>query len=329
MEITDLEQAKEFAQADDRTRDLIVVREQEDDGEDEEENTDREFDFGEAPIGTDVADNLQELVVDSISEQIEKCRDGEKSFEEYNVSNVNKDVPPVQHLSSEEFPFTDSISDLVERRRNFADSSYEPPRPDFQAIRVKSSDGGILVAFRNYTNHQIVSQSNRSWIMMRGERYDTFENELVSLPKEVDAIYYDGVFYVFKQKSFEDIFNYTEHLKDTADEVFDTIEESDVLIHDMDGFRERSKQDRNKLRKLHEVAENGISDELTMDTAKGIIDDYDLDLEVEENDDGEEGIRIPNGRLVWTAIRLFNNDHLESPVNADRFQVYGKDKRSD
>ena len=88
-------------------------------------------------------------------------------------------------------------------------------------------------------------------------------------------------------------------------------------------------RDSSKLRKLHEVSESGIAEELDLDTAKDIINDYELPLDITENGDGEEGIKIPNGRHVWTAIRLFNNDHLESPVNEDHFQVYNKDKRSD
>jgi hypothetical protein len=66
-----------------------------------------------------------------------------------------------------------------------------------------------------------------------------------------------------------------------------------------------------------------------MEQARGIIEEFDLDLEVTENGSGEEGIALPDGRRVWQLIGLFNNDHLVSPIDDARFRVFGKEKRSD
>lgn len=322
MNISDFEKASDFAKEEDRTRDLLVARES---GEEESG-----FDIGEVPLGEEIADKLQELVKNSIKDHIDDCKSGKKDFEEHDINNVDKDKTPVQYINLEnnDFPFVETIQNLA-NNHNFPDTSYKDPRPDFQAIRIKNSDGKKLVALRNYTNHQLVGQKDRYLMWFKDNRYDKFEDEVIKLPNKIDAIYYDNTIYIFKQRSFEDIFDYEEHLIQEVESVYEEIEESDVLIHNMDEFQQRANNDREKLRKLHEVSRNGITDELTMERAQMIIDEYDLNLELEENEDGEKGIRIPNGRLVWTAIRLFNNDHLESPVNQDQFQVYSKDKRSD
>lgn len=151
---------------------------------------------------------------------------------------------------------------------------------------------------------------------------------MVALPNKLDAVYFDDVFFIFKQKNFEDTFDWVEELEEQTNEVFDTIRSSDVLIHNLGELTTRVDNDRRKMRKLYEVSYNGIVDDLDMPTAKHIIDEFDLDLDITENNSGEEGIEIPDGHKVWDAIRLFNNDHLVSPVDESRFQVYGKDKRN-
>lgn len=165
-------------------------------------------------------------------------------------------------------------------------------------------------------------------MMLQGQEYTSVnEGELVSLPQKIDAVYFDGEFFIFKQRSFEDTFDWVDELEDTVVETFKTIEDSDVLIHDMSEFRERVLNHRSKMRKVYEVSESGITSDLDMNQAKAIIDKFKLDLDIKENGNGEEGISIPDGHRVWDAIRLFNNDHLVSPVDSSRFQVYGKEQR--
>lgn len=325
MELDELKDAKDFAESDERTRDIILGREVDEDNDDG-----KEFNFGEVPINQEIGDYIQETVVNRIKKRINKCENGESTFEGFDVSNINKDTNPVQYLQKEDFPFSDALEEAMESENNIEDTDYEEgSKPEFQAIRIKDSDCKMLIAIRNYTNRQIVNKKNSFFMKKSGDTYNKFEDEPVELPSKIDAIYYEGVFYIFKQQAFEDIFDYTDHLQDSAESVLDTIEDQGVPIHDMSDLREVAMRDSNKLRKLHEISESGIAEELDLETAKTIISEYELNLDIVENEDGEEGIRIPNGRHVWTAIRLFNNDHLESPVNDDRFQVYSKDRRSD
>jgi len=165
-------------------------------------------------------------------------------------------------------------------------------------------------------------------MFLSGEEYTKLEqDELVALPNRIDAVYFDTQIFVFNQKPFEDIFDWDEELQETVDSVCTRIESSDVLVHNMDTFKDHVLNDRTKMRKLYEVSEDGITDDLDMDVAEDMIDEFNLDLDIEENEEGEKGITVPNGHKVWDLIRLFNNDHLVSPVDAAKFQVYGKDRR--
>lgn len=312
--------ARTFAMGHGRTRDLIVAR----DSGSEEAN---DFEFGEIPAHRKVLDEVQQLVVNSIEDRIEDYQKGKRGLEEYSIENINKNPMPIQHLSRGAFPFFDAIEPLTESR-GFEETSYESPRPEFQAIRVKSEDE-MLIGFRHYTNRQVVGTDKKLIFFLEDNEYNKIEHELITLPAKLDAIYYDETFYVFKQKAFEDIFDWTDELEEQADRVFETIEESDVLVHNMQGFEDLVYNDTRKMRKLYEVSANGITSKLDMGQAKGIIDEFDLDLDVTKNGDGKEGIALPDGRRVWQLIGLFNNDHLVSPIDEARFRVFGKEKRSD
>lgn len=318
-DIEELADARTFAMGHGRTRDLIVAR-----TKDSEEAND--FEFGEIPAHREVLDEVQQLIVNAIGDRIEEYQKGKSDFKKYSIENINKDPMPIQHLSQGEFPFFDAIEPLIENR-GFDESSYESPRPEFQAIRVKSGDE-MLIGFRHYTNRQVVGPDKKVILFLQENEYSKVKDELITLPAKLDAIYYGETFYVFKQKAFEDIFEWTDELEERADQVFETIEKSDVLVHNMRGFKELVYNDTRKMRKLYEVSSNGITGKLDMEQAKGIIDEFNLDLDVTENASGEEGVELPDGRQVWQLIGLFNNDHLVSPVDEARFRVFGKEKRS-
>lgn len=318
-DINALSEARTFAMGHGLTRELLVARKQEADH--------LSFEFGEVPIHRPIGNDIQDLVKNRLKYRIDEVRDAKKTIEEYKLSNINREPSPIQFCRRDDFPMFDSMQELL-TESEFSDSSYEEPRPDFQVIRLRDRHGKNLLAFREYTNHQIIKMNRRALMVLKGKEYNKVgSGELVKLPKKVDAIFYDGVFFVFKQRNFEDCFDWVEELESTANETFDTIEESDVQIHNMAEFRERVFNHRTKMRKLYEVSQNGITSDLDMDMAKGIISEFDLNLDVKKNGKGEEGIELPNGHAVWDVIRLFNNDHLVSPVDSSRFQVFGKEKR--
>lgn len=321
-DIRTLEDARTFAMGHRRSCELIVARKKD---KDEQYNV---YEFGEVPVIHPIPNELKQVVIDRLERQIEQYQQGKRDIEAYSLTNLNRDDTPIQTLDRGGFPMFGAIEDLL-HVRTFPDSSYERPRPDFQVIRIKDSRDRTLLAFRRYTNYQLIREEKKSLIFLQDQEYTKVEqDEMVALPNKLDAIYYDEQFAVFEQKNFEDMFDWVEELEEQTHNVLVTIEESDVLVHDMDELQRRVGNDRRKMRKLYEVTQNGIVDDLDMPTAKGIIEEFDLQLDIETNSNGEEGIVIPDGHKVWDVIRLFNNDHLVSPVDDSRFQVYGKDKRN-
>ncbi|EMA56813.1 hypothetical protein C451_00365 [Halococcus thailandensis JCM 13552] len=139
-------------------------------------------------------------------------------------------------------------------------------------------------------------------------------------------MYLDGHIIVFNQKQFEDGFNYVDHFFDQSEDILDEIEAGPLNVTNMDDFRGWISNDRRKARKICQLSEFGIIDELDMSTATDIIDVHSLGLDITNGTGGSE-ISVPNGNKAWDMIKLLNNDHLVSPVNSEEFQATGGKRR--
>lgn len=163
-------------------------------------------------------------------DSLERAVDGDaKSFEPYHISNVDKDVEPLQHLEAESIPGFDRFEELVTNPDCDDTSFTDGDRPDFQTVRTKDADGNMVVAFQKYSNRQILGSSYRVKFSLSGDNeYDRVRNDLLAIPERVDALYYDGLLFVFNPSKFEDIFDYLEMYESRATAVFDGLEETEI-----------------------------------------------------------------------------------------------------
>lgn len=320
MEVDKLETARDFASSEEPVCDLIVGRER------SKEDSKEKFDFGEIPLHKNVSNELQELLVSFVTRELDNVHNGKRNIEPYNINNINRDDTPVQHVSLDEFPYSESIYNLIDGNE-FSETTYEEPRPDIQAIRLDDGRDNLLIGFREYTNHQVVRPSHRIRVLLKRNEYSRFEQELVTLPAKIDAIYFEGSFIIFNQKQFENSFSYFQHFKELSDNILDEIESSPLQIENMDEFRDWVNNDRRKIRKMCQISEFGVVNELDAPTALEIINTHGLGIDISESTTDTPTLSIPNGNKVWDMIKLLNNDHLVSPINSEEFQATGGKRR--
>lgn len=323
-----LKEALEFidASADERTRDFVIARPTTIETEDGNE---KGYDLGELAFHSNVVDELEDIVADRIRREIELAVDGEtKSFEQYHISNVDKDVEPLQYLEAESIPNFGRFEEIVTNPDCDDTSFTEGDRPDFQAVRTKDGNGNMVIAFQKYSNRQILGSSYRLKFSLSGNEYDRFHDDLLAIPERVDALYYDGLIFVFAPSKFEDIFDYLEMYESRATTVFEGLDDSEIKIHNFKEFAKSVRNDRRALRKMRQIEELELYRDLEQDEVEEVVEEFSLGVKVGENSDGEWGLTVPDMRKKWDVIRLLNDDHLYSSLTEGRYQVYGKDQRS-
>jgi len=125
--------------------------------------------------------------------------------------------------------------------------------------------------------------------------------------------------YIFDQSRFEKVFDYLAEYERCADDVLDRIEETDIPFHDFEMFKDAVYGNNRVLRLMYKVHERGVYEDMDLDDATYIRDNFDTDVKFEENGDGEMSIKMDDKRDVWAVLRFFNDDHLDSPLTNEQY----------
>jgi len=288
-----------------------------------DESSDEEYDYNFERISLDqeLPEALEELVRDKLENKQSALENDSIRFSEYSLENRDRDQTFVQYESSENIPQFDNFERLLEGQR-FSHTTYtESPKPEFQAIRIRDEDNDeMAIAFLHYSRRQIMGRTSRARMKVLGsEKHSKVDESLISIPDRVDAIYYDGLMYIFDQSKFEKVFDYLAEYERRADDVIDAIHETDIPFHDFEMFKDAVYENNRVLRLMYKVHERGTYEELDADDATYIRDNFDTDVKFEENDDGQMAIKMDDKRDVWAVLRFFNDDHLNSPLTEEQY----------
>ncbi|MCU4750953.1 DUF4868 domain-containing protein [Halobacteria archaeon AArc-curdl1] len=287
-----------------------------------DEESDEEYDYNFERISLDqqIPEELEELVREKVENKQSALENDSIRFTDYSIENRDRDQTFVQYEPTDNIPQFDNFERLLEGRR-FSHTTYtEPPKPEFQAIRIRDGDNDeMAIAFLHYTRSQIMGRTSWARMKVGSEKHRKVDDSLISIPDRVDAVYYDDMMYIFNQSKFEKVFDYLAEYERCADEVIETIEEADIPFHDFEMFREAVYGNNRVLRLMYKVHDRGVYEELNSDDAAYIRDNFDTDVKFEENDDGEKAIKMDDKRDVWAVLRFFNDDHLDSPLTDEQY----------
>lgn len=300
--------------------DLLVAREVDDEEADEDDADAWTYDFSRIPIDQAIAPELEDLVREKVDNKIQAIAENNLGFESYSLQNRERDEKFVQYEDAENIPRLGQMEDLLEGER-FEHTTYtKEPKPEFQAIRLQDENGDeMAIAFLNYTRSQIMGRTARVRMKLGDETHQKVEDSLLSIPDRVDAVLYDGEMFIFSQSKFEKIFDYLEEYEQKADEVVEAIEEADIPFQDFDLFHEAVYGNNRVLRLMHKVHERGTYEEMEATDAEYIRQNFDTDVKFEKNGDGEMEVVMDDKRDVWAVLRLFNDDHLDSPITDEQY----------
>ena len=287
-----------------------------------DEESDGEYDYNVERISLDqeIPEALESLVRDKVENKQSALENDSIRFSEYSLENRDRDQTFVQYESSANIPQFDNFERLLEGQR-FSHTTYtEQPKPEFQAIRIRDEDNDeMAIAFLHYSRRQIMGRTSRARMKVGSEKHRKVNESLISIPDRVDAIYYNDLVYIFNQSKFEKLFDYHAEYERCADDVIDAISETDIPFHDFEMFKDAVYKNNRVLRLMYKVHERGTYENLDANDATYIRDNFDTDVKFEENDNGKMAIKMDDKRNVWAVLRLFNDDHLNSPLTEEQY----------
>lgn len=294
--------------------DLLLARL--DKGSDEE----YAYNFERISLDQEIPEELEGLVREKVENKQSALENDKIRFSDYSIENRDRDQTFVQYEPAENIPQFDNFERLLEGQR-FSHTTYtEPPKPEFQAIRIQDGETGeMAIAFLNYSRSQIMGRTSWARMKVGSEKHRKVDDSLISIPDRVDAVYYDEMMYIFDQSRFEKVFDYLAEYERCADNVIETIEETDIPFHDFEMFSEAVYGNNRVLRLMYKVHERGLYEDMDSTDAAYIRENFDSDVKFEENGDGEMAIKMDDKRDVWAVLRFFNDDHLDSPLTDEQY----------
>lgn len=287
-----------------------------------EKGSEEEYDYNFDRISLDqeIPQALERLVRDKAGNKKSALENDNIRFSDYGIENRDRDQTFVQYEPAENIPQFDNFERLLEGQR-FSHTTYtESPKPEFQAIRVRDHENDeMAVAFLNYSRRQIMGRTSWARMKVGSEKHHKVDDSLISIPDRVDAVYYSGMMFIFDQSQFEKIFDYLAEYERCADDVIETIDETDIPFHDFEMFRDAVYGNNRVLRLMYKVYERGVYEDMDSTDAAYIRKNFDSDVKFEENGDEEMAIKMDDKRDVWAVLRFFNDDHLDSPLTDEQY----------
>lgn len=287
--------------------------------EDEENTSETVLEIEEVPFHSAIHTELTAIFVSELYKVVNAVTKKEsKALARYDPGNIEEDPVPIQYLPVDEIP-NYNIFHPFTKKAGFDETSPEDiENADFQAFRVRDKWGDMFVGFRKFTRRQIVGSSWKVKLLLEDNEFDIFEHNLLALPQNIDAFVYNDMLFVINQGQFEDIFDYFTEYESTAEAVLDEFDEADFTIHNMQLFKEDVMDDKTALRKMTQVKDMGLYKDLTQENVKGIVEDYDLDLDLEHRD-GEWGINYQSKSDKKDIIRLLNEDTIYGAITEEKY----------
>lgn len=305
-------------------RDLLVARRLENDGGIGDDDV--EYEFERIKIDGDIGAELEGLVRDKVDNKVSALNNDTKRIAKYDIQNRHKDEDVIEYEPVENVPQFERFERLFEGQR-FSSTRYtESPKPEFQAIRVSHENlDEPIIAFINYSRRQILGRT--SWLRMKvgSETHRKVDESLLGIPNRLDAVYYDGTVFVFNHTKFENAFGYMDAYKENAEEMLTELQAGDIPFDDFQMFSEAVRGNPNALRLLQEVKERGVYEDMDVEDASLVREEFDTDLEFEEREDGTLAITMENKLDVWKVLRFFNDDHLNSPITEQGYVSLAKE----
>lgn len=300
-----------------RYRDFVIAERHSDGGN-------VSFSLGEVDLDRDSYDELQNLVRNRVKARIEPLRNGAKQLVKYGEGRDDREY--VKYVTVEDFPLLEQIDELFEREDVQATSYHEGVDPHFQAIRVQDHEGEMVVGLQHYWKNQLLGNTSLFNLYYKDEGHEPIDEPIISIPKRLDAVYYDDVLYIFDDWRFEQMFDYHRVYEDVAEDVIESVRDNEIEFENMDMVEDAILSNPIMMRKVDDIQRTGYYEQIDMDDIEWVISEYDIEgVDVIGSAD-ERKVVVGNRQRVWELIHILNDDHVESQLTDTAYQATGKEE---
>ncbi len=185
-------------------------------------------------------------------------------------------------------------------------------------VLILSAGPNRIVLFRRYGPNKELSRSNKLITLLLGDRLESVGEPTFQFDPNFDMLLYRDHLFIRNRTNFEYILRYYDQLEATAQESLEAIGET-VPIANFDEFSQSCLGHLQKLKKLRNIARKPYLAQITVDNIRDTIENYHLDVELNENG---ELVFDPADR--WGILQLLDDAYLGSEMTGLRYETNSK-----
>lgn len=279
--------------------------------------------FQKLQLEEQLADRYRD-VVKGVVKQLKKDRDRDDLVLCQHEPGSDPEPHEVEYLKLSEHPqIRDQISPLLSPMDLgiFDDDDSFKSGLRFYVIVVQKEDEEPIYYFRAYSPKKELRRSSSFAAIFTEGHFDLVDEPLLLFDEHLDCISQGDHMYVLQRWNFQQMFRFFELIQEIGQQILDDIK-GKVPIQNFDDFVASCINSPIKLAKLRNVSQSGLIERVGMEDIKGLITEYDLAIEVVE-ENGQDMI-VYSSADQWAILRLLDDGYLESVLTEQRYEVANK-----
>lgn len=191
----------------------------------------------------------------------------------------------------------------------------------YSTIVLTRDDGERAYFFRIFTAANELRQKPWAALILRDGAYSEVEEQIFLFSEQVDCFVFKGLIFVLNKNNYRKIFGLFERIRKEAGQAADALN-AVVPISNFEEFRTACCSQTTMADKVIEVSKRDYFALLSVSKLKPIIDEFELNVELDEDEESLVFDPRPGGR--WHILRLVDDDYLRSSLTDHRYEVNSK-----
>nr|WP_321357000.1 Kiwa anti-phage protein KwaB-like domain-containing protein [uncultured Draconibacterium sp.] len=289
------------------------------------------FNLYQVDVNSEIREHLHELTI----EQLEYLHKKDYEIQDYDVISEDTDQIFTYQMQNKAMAFADVINNKLPNKsqinkvHNIESLVLDE---DLWAYSVGfDNEGDWIYSFRKIIKSKVAidetegnQKSTRQKIIRtifntNSNKLELIHGETVNLDKQIDCVYYNDAFYIFKKTNFEQITGLTEEFKVEAENIVTELEASD-MIEGVDIIAEEVAKNPSIHKKLVRLQKIGNYQNLTTDSLLKMKEVAETFGETLKSKNGK--ILIEEKKDIDTALKMLCDYYKEGKVSGKDYGTY-------
>ncbi len=290
-----------------------------------------EFNLYQVDVNDEIREHLYKLTID----QLEYLQKKEYQIQDYDVISEDTDQIFTYQMKNKAMAFADVINNKlpnkskIQKIQNIENLVAEE---DLWAYSIGfENDGTWIYTFRKVIKSKVAIDENegnqkslrqkmiRTIFNTQSNKLELIHGETVNLDKQIDCIYYEDSFYIFRKSNFEQITGLTEEFKKEAENVVSELENS-KMIEGVSLIADEVKRNPSIHKKLVRLQKIGNYKGLTNESLLKMKEVAETFGETLKSNNGK--ILIEEKKDIDTALKMLCDYYKEGKVSGKDYGTY-------